>query len=112
MLLKSIDKTDFSFVLADSLSVEIEETDLLFIDSLHVYSQLKKELELHSGKVRKYIGFHDTATWGFVDEYPENDNVGSVGLIKAIEEFLSLNKNWKIDYETHLNNGLLVIKKE
>jgi hypothetical protein len=112
MLLKAIEKTEFSFVLADTRSVEIEETDFLFIDSLHIYSQLKKELELHAGKVNKYIGFHDTDTWGFIDEYPEHDGVGSVGLMKAINEFLSLNKNWKIDYETYLNNGLLVIKKE
>ena len=32
-----------------------EKTDLLFIDTLHTYTQLTKELELHSKNVNKYM---------------------------------------------------------
>ena len=49
---------DFTFILADVLKIEIEETDLLFLDTWHSYKQLKSELNLHSSKVRKYIIFH------------------------------------------------------
>jgi hypothetical protein len=42
------------------LEVEIEETELLFIDTYHYYAQLKKELKLHAGKISRYIAFHDT----------------------------------------------------
>ena len=40
----------FLFVQADVCRVEIDETDLLFIDTWHVYEQMKQELALHAGK--------------------------------------------------------------
>lgn len=104
----------------DVLTVEIEETDLLFIDTWHCYSQLKKELELHSKKVKKYIAFHDTSLYGTVGEgYPSldinhpnrNSMDGSGGIFKAIEEFLELNLEWNIEYQSSDNNGLTIISK-
>ena len=35
---------DFEFILGDDLEVELEETDLLFIDTYHDYTHLIKEL--------------------------------------------------------------------
>ena len=52
--------TIVEFVEASTLDVYIPITDLLFIDTLHTYSQLKKELELHGDRARKYLAFHDT----------------------------------------------------
>jgi len=52
---------DYSFICADDLVIDIEETDLLFIDTLHTYGQLSAELKRHSENVRKYIILHDTA---------------------------------------------------
>lgn len=50
----------FDFVQADSTVVEIEPAiDVLFIDTLHLYSHIVKELWRHSGRTRKYIIFHD-----------------------------------------------------
>ena len=60
--------TEFEFNLANVLEVEIEETDLLFIDTWHAYKQLKAELELHASKARKYICFHDTTSYENRDE--------------------------------------------
>ena len=57
---------DFKFTEADVLKVEIEETDLLFIDTLHVYNQLKAELMLHASKVRKYLCFHYQCFLGYL----------------------------------------------
>lgn len=110
-----------SYIGADVLAVDIEETDLLFIDTWHVYQQLKKELELHAGKVRKYIAFHDIETFGVVGEgYPDSDDnhprrheydKNNTGIYRAIEEFLVDNPQWVKDFETKSNNGLLVLKK-
>ena len=109
------------YIGADVLTIEIEETDLLFIDTWHCYEQLKRELELHAGKVRKYIAFHDTFTYGKRGEgYPDkdinhphrDDLSGDGGIRKAIDEFLESNSEWEIDYETEENNGLIVIAKE
>lgn len=96
---------DFRFIVGDTTVIEIEETDFLFIDTLHTYDQLKKELELHPGKVRKYIGFHDTTTFAKVGEYNQ------VGLWPAIEEFLSSNPDWVIAEKFENNNGLTILKK-
>ena len=58
----------------DVLTIEIEPTDMLFIDTWHCYEQMKRELELHGNKVRKYIAFHDTYTFGEHGEgYPAAD---------------------------------------
>lgn len=109
------------YVGADVLTIEIEETDLLFIDTWHCYAQLKKELELHADKVRKYIAFHDTFTYGLRGEgypemdvnHPNRDSLnGNGGIRKAIDEFLEQNSNWNIVYETEENNGLIVIERD
>ena len=46
---------DFDFRIANTTDLTIVETDLLFIDTWHVYPQLKKEFELHANKAKKYI---------------------------------------------------------
>jgi len=98
-------KVNFSFQECDDLTIEIEECDLLFIDTWHVYSQLKRELELHGNKAKKYIAFHDTITFGVVGED------GGVGLQPAIDEFMASNPHWVVK-EHHLNNnGLLVLER-
>lgn len=96
---------DHHYVKADVLEIEIEETDLLFIDTMHIYEQLRNELELHAGKVKKYIAFHDTQTFGRVGE------IGGKGLLYAIEEFLEENDNWKIVHDAKNNNGLMILEK-
>jgi GT2 family glycosyltransferase/Flp pilus assembly protein TadD len=97
-------RTLFHFRLADVLAVEIDETDLLFIDTYHVYEQLKEELRLHAGKARKYIVLHDTTTFGERGEAP-----GSRGLWPAVEEFLA-QRNFRL-LERHTNNhGLTVLE--
>lgn len=102
----------------DVLKVEIEETDLLFIDTLHTYSQIKKELALHGNKSRKYIIFHDVVTYGHKPEpaswqtpeimknYVQNDK----GIMPAIEEFIDEN-DWKVKEFFTNNNGLLIIER-
>jgi hypothetical protein len=96
---------NYDFILADTRNITIEETDLLFIDTLHEYEQVKKELELHSDKVMKYIIFHDTVSFRTVGE------VGGKGIYFAIEEFLQKNNQWKIKEEFFNNNGLLIIER-
>ena len=100
----------FSFMERNTLNVEIEETDLLFIDTRHTYSQLKKELTLHAKNVKKYIIMHDTVSYGYIDEPGE---VGDKhGLIIAIEEFLEENKEWEIKEIFTNNNGLMVLARK
>jgi hypothetical protein len=96
---------DFTFILADDLNIELEETDLLFIDTLHTYGHLSKELVLHAGKARKYIIFHDTAQYAHVGVD------GGEGIWRAIEEFLAQNPIWRIKEAYENNNGLMILEK-
>lgn len=108
---------DFEFKLNDVLKVEIEETDLLFIDTWHAYDQLKEELRLHSNKVRKYICFHDTTSYEFRDEplFHENSwkkESSGKGIWPAIKEFLDENKDkWKLKERFTNNNGFTIIER-
>lgn len=97
---------DFTFILGDSLKVTPIECDLLFIDTLHDYDQLKGELDLHSSSCRKYIILHDTTHFAERGETP-----GKEGIWRAVEEFIQSNKDWVILERLVNNNGLTILKK-
>ena len=99
------DVEKLQFICADDLTIEIEETDFLFIDTAHNYNQCIQELNLHGNKARKFIGFHDVGIFG------KNGDDGGRGLMFAINEFLFYNKHWKMDYITDVNNGLAILKR-
>jgi len=105
---------NFEFIKADDTKIEIEPTDLLFIDTLHTYEQLSKELALHGNKAKKYIILHDTEIFGHKDYYGNKKygTDGVVGLQPAIDEFLQKNQSWKIEEVFKNNNGLTVLKKQ
>lgn len=103
--------TYFTFEVANTLDLEIEETDLLFIDTLHNYNQLSGELKLHGNKSRKYIIFHDTTTFEWIGE-SYNGKVDEVGLWPAIEEFLEANPHWELHQRYTNNNGLTILKRK
>jgi hypothetical protein len=108
---------NFEFKIADVLKIEIDETDLLFIDTWHAYDQLKQELKLHSSKVKKYICFHDTTSYEFVDESKGHENTwegqsSGRGIWPAIEEFLDENKDtWVLKERFKNNNGFTIIER-
>lgn len=104
-ILASQNNIDYNFIVGDTREVEIEKTDFLFIDTYHVYHQLKTELNLHANKVNKYMAFHDTTTFGTIGED------GGLGLWQAIEEFLSENENWVVCERIEYNNGLTVLER-
>lgn len=104
---------DFSFIEGNTLEMQIEKTDLLFIDTLHRYGQLSQELKLHSKNVNRYIILHDTTTFSMKDEvhpeYPPQS--GKAGLKLAVSEFLEKYKNWKTIEEYKNNNGLTILQR-
>ena len=111
-----------------------ETYDLTFIDTWHVYGQLKRELEKFSKITNKYIIMHDTEIDGIEGEtrrpnglynwlYVGNNLDGLVsrtgipkheilkGLLPAIDEFLTANTNWILHKQFKNNNGLTILKK-
>lgn len=95
---RSIGK-DVQYIIANVLHVDIEQTDLLFIDTEHLYEQLSAELELHHNKVNKFIALHDTyAPWG-------------LELMPAILEFLAKHQEWTVKSHTRECHGLTVLQR-
>lgn len=99
--------TEFVFKLEDTSKVEIEPTDLLFIDTYHVYDQLKAELR-QAPKVRKYIAMHDTCQNATIGE----DLVEGHGLGRAIGEFLNENPIWTLLAIYFDDCGMTVLKRK
>ena len=105
-LFRFVGRTELRFHEANSLDVEIEPTDLLFIDTFHVYEQLRRELELHADRACRFIALHDTTIFG---EHGEQD--GSRGLWPAVSDFLAAHPEWWLAARYHHNNGLTVLER-
>lgn len=95
------------YIKADVLDIRVEPMDLLFIDTLHTYEQLQKELELHGNQARRYIAFHDTYTFGLRGE----DGRDRRGLLTAIIEFQIKNPHWRFRIHKTNNNGFTVLER-
>jgi hypothetical protein len=109
-------------LLVDTSSIE---TDLTFIDTWHVYAQLKRELEKYCKITKKYIIMHDTEVDGIHGETIRigwNPHIQSKqtgfpveeimrGLMPAVTEFLENNKEWVLHEHYQNNNGLTILKR-
>jgi hypothetical protein len=103
----------------------IDNYDMVFIDTWHVYGQLKRELNKFGPIINKYIIMHDTT----IDEidgetircgwsaYKQSQETGytideiNCGLGKAITEFLEINTDWKLIEKLTNNNGLTILER-
>jgi hypothetical protein len=101
------------------------EVDMTFIDTWHIYGQLKRELEKYSKITKKYIIMHDTTvdewqgetirlSWNSIQQSKESgfpiDEINK-GLRPAIDEFLLSNNDWTLHERLTNNNGLTVLKR-
>lgn len=96
---------DVKFHVADTRKIEIQPTDMMLVDSLHIYEQVKEELRLHADKVKKYIVFHDTTSFEFEGEF------GGRGIWPAIQEFIDSHPEWRLIDRRYNNNGLTILKR-
>jgi len=113
------------FIQGNSLQVTPEPRDMLFIDTFHVYGQLKRELALHAATTKKFIVLHDTTVDSEVGEAVRNGwNIGrlaestgipeaeiGIGLWPAVLEFLDTNSDWRLLKRFTHNNGLTILER-
>lgn len=104
--MRRITNGNFSFRQDSTLTAEIEKTDLLLIDDLHTYPQVKAELEKHAKHVRRWILFHDTELFGYSGE--EGD---TVGIRRAIDEFVVTHPEWSVRFDLKNCNGLMGLER-
>lgn len=102
-----------------------EKYDITFIDTWHIYGQLKRELNKFSKLTNKYIILHDTTvdeTYGETircrwDAERQSNESGipvdeiNKGLWPAIVEFIQNNPEWYIKERFTNNNGLTILSK-
>jgi hypothetical protein len=107
------------------LDCPIEPTELCFIDSWHVYGQLKRELARWAPHTSKYIVMHDTEVDGIWGEtirsgwnaIEQSKKFGmpvdeiTKGLKLALKEFLEENREWKIHKQYTHCNGLTILER-
>lgn len=117
---------DIKYAWINDLDLEMTENyDLTFIDTWHVYGQLKRELEKFSKVTNKYIIMHDTT----IDDYKgetlrcgmsaesQSKQTGfpldeiNKGVMPAITEFLEANNDWKLKERFTNNNGLTILER-
>lgn len=114
-----------TFVLGSDLTCPLVETDLLFVDTWHVYGQLRRELARWHPVVRKYIALHDTELdgergetlrYGW-DAESQSRETGipaeeiKRGLRPAVEEFLAEHPEWTKVAHYRNNNGLTILAR-
>lgn len=104
-------RTKFEPRCGNTLEINIEPTEMLFIDTLHTFKQLRAELARHcdpiENKVSRYLVFHDTQTFGKVGE-----DGSTPGLRRAIRWFQSQHAFplWELVDDRENNNGLVVLR--
>jgi hypothetical protein len=115
---------DFTFIEGNTLKIDIDQTDFLFIDTLHSYIHLITELRRFNKKVNKYIALHDTETFAFRDEdgIVVNDsrmdevnkmlNIEKAGLWNAVLDFLDECPEWEVAEKATNNNGMTVLRRK
>jgi hypothetical protein len=101
------------------------EADLVFIDTWHIYAQLKRELDYWGDYAKKYLILHDTTVdeWdgesirGRFDIQKQARETGwpadeiAKGLWPAVEEYLAAHSEWQLERRFVNNNGLTILRR-
>ena len=120
----------------NDLEVQFEKGemyDLVFIDTWHVYGQIKRELAKYSTVCAKYIIMHDTTVdeidgetvrqygynyqhaYSVATELAAQSGIPREEILKGmwwgIQEFLAANPEWYIKDRYFNNNGLMVLAR-
>lgn len=126
-------KLDVKYIWKSNLELEFaphETYDLVFIDTMHCYGQLRRELAKFAPLANKYLIMHDTTIdevcgeihrFGLCDSlladhkkmtgFTDDDDI-LLGLGPAIDQFLAAHPHeWILDAKFTNNNGLTVLKK-
>ena len=124
---KNFDNLVIKYEWKNNLLLDLKENyDITFIDTWHIYGQLKRELYKFSKITNKYIIMHDTTVdeiygetirngWDAINQSIETgisvDEINK-GLWPAIVEFLESNPEWYIKERFINNNGLTILARK
>lgn len=83
---------------SNTLECVLDPVDVLYIDTLHRYDHLIKELARHGNKANRFIIFHDTHA--------------QKGLKQAVQEYVTKNSQWSIVTDCQTNVGFMTIERK
>lgn len=121
--LERLTDVHWEYRIADSRTTPIPSCDLLFLDSLHTYAQVRDELAAHARYVKHWLVFHDVTTFGEVAALGETGRQAwtyqpgqSVpdscrGIRPAIDELMIQDPSWCIAARYTDSHGLLVLER-
>jgi len=100
----------FKMTPQNSLTADIEPTELLFIDSEHTAQRTYDELTRHAGKVSKYIVIHTVAR----DTFGERGDDGGPGVMAGVRQWLreGASREWVVKRFDEHNHGLVVLSRD
>lgn len=113
----------WTYLIQDSRRAALPPADLLFIDSLHEYNQVRDELAAHAHKILKYLVFHDVTTFGEIAAVGETGRqawsytpgqsvpLEHQGIRPAIDQFQVEHPEWRIAARYVDSHGLLVLER-
>jgi len=125
---------DVNYCWINDLEMTVERKyDMTFIDTFHVYGQLKRELEKYCDLTNKYIIMHDTTIDGEKGElyrhgFQTHDEMYQfatkisnetgipvselvIGLMPAVNDFLQNHPEWILEKQYTNNNGLTILRR-
>mmetsp|Transcript_9528 Transcript_9528/g.17702 ORF Transcript_9528/g.17702 Transcript_9528/m.17702 type:complete len:384 (-) Transcript_9528:39-1190(-) len=115
----SANNVSYRFLHASSLHVTLRPADLIFIDDLHAYAQVRAELAKYAPLAVRYIVLHDTVSHREHDECSEQryrhlaicTGQATLGIYTAVVEFLEMSPHWFIRSHTNRSAGLTVLER-
>ena len=118
---------DVKYEWKNNLLLELNQNyDITFIDTWHIYGQLKRELKKFSKNTNKYIIMHDTTIdeingetirCGWDAEIQSKESGFPVeeinkGLWPAVTDFLETHPEWYLKERFTNNNGLTILARK
>ena len=122
--LKRLAGDAWRFLPGDTTQIDpIPECDLLFLDADHSFESVNAELTRHADRVRQWLIFHDSITFGSVAADGETGRlrwqyqpgatvpITALGIRPAIDHLMIRDPSWRI-YAHYLDShGLLVLRR-
>lgn len=121
--LKELVGDRWDYRIQDSRTADVPEAELLFIDSLHTYAQIKAELDAHAHKVTRFLVAHDVTTFGEVGAVGETGAQAwpyvrgqscpeqFLGIRPALDQMMANDQSWRIAARYTDSHGLLVLER-
>ena len=83
----------------------IDSTDLLFLNTRPIHSQILRELSTHACRVQRFLVIPQT------EQFSKAGADSGPGISRALLEWITTHPEWKIELRSSQNGGLTIMKR-